>query len=148
MRKDVLQELQPFNELQAFNDTNINCPSHIIPPSCRECAQKSISKEECRLINKHISPSHSFSKTEQNSFLQVADILSKTDRSNKMDELSGTQKRTHKKWTEFDKYTVLVAIYSFKPEKVVPNLVIILDGRTSEMVTLTPHNDNHPYPYP
>ena len=129
MRKDILQELQVFTE------TNVHCPSHIIPPSCRECAKKNISKGECRLIYKHISPSHAFSKSEQNSFLQVSDLLSKIDRSNKMDELSGTHKRTHKKWTDFDKYTVLVAVYSFKPDKVVSNLVEILEGRrTTEMV--------------
>ena len=128
MRKNILQELQ------SFNDTNVYCPTFIIPSSCRECAKKKVSKEECRLVSKHVSPSHTFSKAEQNSFLQVADMLSKIDRSHKMDELNGTQKRIHKKWTDFEKFTVLVANYVFKPDKVVSNLVKILENRSSEMV--------------
>lgn len=138
MRKDILQELQ------SFNDTNVYCPSLIIPSSCRECAKKKIPKEECRLVSKHVSPSHTFSKTEQNSFLQVADMLSKIDRSHKMDELNGTQKRIHKKWTDFERFTVLVAIYVFKQDKVVSNLVNILENRSSEMVrSHMKHLDKH-----
>ena len=115
MRKDVLDELQPYGSRVL--------PTPPLATPCIDCYEKKLSKEVCRLVNKHVDPPHKLvniqSKlgnggTEYDEYKRAVELLCANHKEHSLQESKlGRMKRNYKRWDTDEQYNLMLAINIF-----------------------------------
>lgn len=105
MRRDVLEELQPFE------DRALPRPP-LIPP-CDQCARQNFTSEYCRLRLRHVEPSSKLSPNEQLEMIRAAQVMLARQRQRCKNMTETKKKRNYLRWSADDQFTVQIAMKVF-----------------------------------
>mmetsp|Transcript_20035 Transcript_20035/g.28681 ORF Transcript_20035/g.28681 Transcript_20035/m.28681 type:complete len:439 (+) Transcript_20035:36-1352(+) len=121
MRKDVLEELQPY--------VSRPLPRPPVVPACSHCAANNISAEMCRFEYLHLQPSSKFTATEREEFIHAVQSLAARNCHAEGEK----QKRNYKRWNWNERYSLLIGIKLFGSNNV-HELVKILENRSPNQI--------------
>ena len=99
MRKDILDELRPLGQTKL--------PQAPLIPPCADCSSKKFNAYKCRTELGHIEPSGSFSSSEVQEFLKVAQLL---EFRGKTENQPVKTKRVYRVWSPAERYTVFLGL--------------------------------------
>lgn len=102
MRRDVLDVLRPAG--------SISLPPPPPAPPCKECFIQQKTAHDCRVEMEHIGASSKYSAAELEEFVAATEILADHHHEHMLDAVRGKTKRQYKRWKDFEKYTLMVAI--------------------------------------
>jgi hypothetical protein len=157
MRRDILDDIRPAGD--------IVLPKLPILPPCSDCVKNKVlllsvdrhvsgpaltcvtvqrTDYECREVYGHVQPSFKYTATENEEFVHATEVLGERHRNFIIEKMAGKSKRLYRRWSNSDKFNLMVAIAIVGPKETY-RIADLLGDRSENQVLGFDNEISYPY---